>query len=114
MDNQRQLVRVDVRDILQIKPLKEVGHVAANSRDLSLMGICFSSKVQWKKGQVLLIDYFLSKDADAVQLKAVVVWSELIDSRQGYFCGCEIIYVQEDKQDKFANYYFSRLREKLL
>ncbi len=102
-------------DFLEIRPLGEVGRVQrGKAKDLTLMGICFSSEVEWQKGQVLLIDYFVPDELDSVKLKLVVIWSEFIDPQNGYFCGGEIIEVEESKQEKFANYYFKKLQERFL
>ncbi len=113
MENKRRLIRLDVGDFLKIRPLDEVGAcIKSESTNFSLMGICFSSESEWQKGQVLLIDYFIPEELDSVQLKIVVVWSELIDSKCGYFCGGEVIDVEEAKQEKFASYYFKRLKDR--
>jgi len=112
MKNERRLIRLDVGDFLEIRPLKEVGRCyEGRCKNLSLMGICFSSDVEWKKGQVLYIDYFISEKLDSVRLKMLVVWSEFIDSKDGYFCGGQIIDIDEGKQEEFASYYFERLRK---
>ncbi len=111
----RRLVRLSVADFLEIKPLNEVGRIcSAKSKNVTLMGICFCSEAEWKKGQVLYIDYFIPEELDSVRLKMVVVWSELIDSDRGYFCGGEIIEVEESKREKFSDYYTKKLRENFL
>lgn len=115
MENKRRLIRLNVGDFLEIRPVHEVGKVhAGKSQDLTLMGICFSSAMEWARGQVLIIDYFIPDELDSVKLKIVVVWSEFIGPDKGYFCGGEIIEVEEAKQEKFANYYFKRLQERFL
>jgi hypothetical protein len=115
MDNRRRLIRLNVGDFLELRPLHEVARVhTARTRDFTLMGICFSCEMEWEKGQVLVIDYFIPDELDSVKLKIVVIWSEFIDSQKGYFCGGEIIEVEEAKQEKFANYYFRRLQERFL
>ena len=115
MSNRRRLIRLNVGDFLELRPLHEAGRVhAAKTRDLTLMGICFSGEMEWNRGQVLVIDYFIPDELDSVKLKIVVVWSEFIDPENGYFCGGEIIEVEEAKQEKFANYYFKRLQERFL
>lgn len=113
MENERRLVRLEVEDFIKIRPLDEVGTcIKSKSGNFSLMGICFSSEIEWQKGQVLLIDYFIPEELDSVRLKLLVVWSELIDSKCGYFCGGEVIDVEEVKQEKFANYYFKQLKNR--
>ncbi|MBD3264223.1 MAG: hypothetical protein GF375_03880 [Candidatus Omnitrophica bacterium] len=113
MDNKRRLIRLDVEDFLEIKPLNEVGRVyREKTRNFTIMGICFSSQAEWSRGQTLSIDYFISEEAESVRLKVVVVWSEFIGTDKGYFCGCEIIDIEEAKKDKFTNYYLKKLREK--
>lgn len=113
MDNRRVLLRLDVEDFLQIKPLNESTRATkGKSKDFSLMGICFSSAVQWQRGQLLLIEYFLPQEMDSVKLKVIVVWSELIDKEQGYFCGGEIVEIEDGKQEKFSVYYFEKLKER--
>jgi hypothetical protein len=115
MTNKRRLIRLNVGDFIEIRSLNEVGRIySGKSKDFTLMGICFSSEVEWKKGQVLFIDYFIPEELDSVRMKMVVVWSEFIDPENGYFCGGEIIEVEQAKQDKFANYYYKRLKGKLL
>ncbi|MFH1505146.1 MAG: PilZ domain-containing protein [Candidatus Omnitrophota bacterium] len=113
MDNKRRLVRLDVGDFLEVQSLNEIGRTySGKSKDITLMGVCFSSKAEWPRGSVLLIDYFIPEDLDSVRLKMTVVWSELIDADAGYFCGGEIIDIQDNKQGKFANYYFKKLKER--
>ncbi len=113
MDNNRRFLRFEVNDFLELRPLNEVAHyVPGNSANLSLMGICFSSLVEWKTGQMLFIDYFMSGDSDSVKLKVVVVWSELIGDLEGYLTGARIIAVESEKESKFINYYFQKLKGK--
>lgn len=113
MENRRQLIRLEVGDFLEVRPLNEVGKVhKAKVKDFTLMGACFTSEAEWKKGQVLYIDYFIPEELDSVRLKMVVVWSEYIDAEAGYFCGGRIIEIEEDKQEKFANYYYKKLQER--
>ncbi len=113
MENKRRLIRLEIKDFIEIRPLNEVGIcIKGQSTNFSLMGVCFSSPRQWQKGQVLLVDYFIAEELDSVRLKLVVVWSELIDSASGYFCGGEVIDVEEAKQEKFANYYFKQLKNR--
>ncbi|MBU0897073.1 MAG: PilZ domain-containing protein, partial [Candidatus Omnitrophica bacterium] len=79
MENKRRLIRIEVEDFLEIQPLNEVAKMfEGKAKDLSLVGVCFSSQAQWQKGQVLLIDYFLHNELDSVKLKVAVVWSEFI------------------------------------
>ncbi|MFA7676739.1 MAG: PilZ domain-containing protein [Candidatus Omnitrophota bacterium] len=113
MENNRKLIRLNVGDFLEIKPVdKGDRSYKGKTRDLTLMGICFSSQAQWERGQVLEIDYFISEEMDSFKIKIVVVWSEFIDTAHGYFCGGEIIEIEEGKQDKFAGYYLKRLQER--
>ena len=115
MENRRSLIRLNGNDFLELKPLNEVGKIEKGKvRDFSLMGICFSSELEFKKGQVLLIDYFISDELDSVKIKMVVAWSEFIDPENGYFCGGQIINLEEDKHEKFCTYYYRKLKERLL
>ena len=87
MENRRQLIRLNVGDFLEIRPLDDPQRTyKAKAKDLTLMGVCFSSEAEWQKGQVLLIDYFIPEELDSVKLKMVVSWSEFIDPENGYFC----------------------------
>ena len=115
MDNRRRFVRFEVSDFLELSPLKEVArYVKGKSFNLSLMGMCFSSQIAWEKGHVLLVDYFIPNDFDSVKLKIVVVWSELIGDEEGYLTGAEIIDVEQEKEAKFINYYYQKLKEHFL
>ena len=88
MENKRLLIRLNVGDFLEIHPLDEVGKICkGKSKNFSLMGICFSSPEEWNKGQVLILDYFIPEELDAIRLKILVIWSEFIDNENGYFCG---------------------------
>jgi len=110
MENKRKLLRLKVSDFLEIRSLNEVAKVyRAKVQDITPMGICFSSEVEWKKGQVLLIDYFIPDEFDSIKLKVAVVWSEFISTDQGYFCGGEISEVEKEKEEKFRNYYLQKL-----
>lgn len=111
-NNKRSLIRVEVGDFLEIRPLSEVGKLySAKSRNFTLMGLCFSSEMEWQVGQVLFIDYFIPDELDSVKLKMIVTWSEFIGPESGYFCGGEIIDIEEDKQKNFAAYYFRKMGE---
>ena len=110
MKNQRKLVRLDVKDFLEIRPLNKVDEThRGETRNITTMGICFSAQVECQRGQVLLIDYFIPGEMDSVKLKVMVVWSEFIGSDQGYFCGGEIVDVEEGKGDLFSSYYYEQL-----
>jgi hypothetical protein len=113
MDNQRRLIRLDSSDFLQINPINEVGEIyEAEAKDFTFMGICFCSSIEWKKGQVLAINYFIPEDNEPVKMKMVVIWSEFISSSQGYFCGGQITDIEEKSQAQFAHYYYKKLKEK--
>ena len=111
-NNRRKLIRLDANDFLEMRPLNEVGkRIKGESKNITPMGICFSSEMEWRKGEVLFINYFLPDDFDSVKLKVTVVWSEYIDAHAGYFCGAEIMDIEKDKQDKFSNYYSQKLKD---
>ena len=113
MGNKRQLIRLDVDDFLEIRVLDEQGNVhLARTKNISTMGICFSSQAQFKKGQVLLIDYFVPAELDSIRLKMLVIWNEFIDPSVGFFTGGEIIELEESKKEKFSNYYYKKLNER--
>lgn len=115
MNNRRKLIRIEAKDFLEIRPVAESGKkVKAEVVNFTLMGICFSSVVEWRKGQNLYIEYFIPDASDSVKLKVSVIWSELIDYQKGYFCGGEIVEVEKEKQELFANYYFQKLKDKFL
>ncbi|MCM8788088.1 MAG: PilZ domain-containing protein [Candidatus Omnitrophica bacterium] len=112
MENRRKLIRVEVSDFLEIRPLQEVGKkIFTYSKNITPLGICFTSEIEWRKGTVLFIDYFLSDEFDSVKLKTTVVWSEFIDNKQGYFCGAQIIEIEKEKEGKFLKYYQQKLDE---
>lgn len=111
-NNRRKLLRLKVSDFLEIRPLNEVAKcVRAKVQDFTPMGICFSSEAEWHRGHVLLIDYFMPEEFDSVKLKVAVVWSEFIDQAIGYFCGAEILEIENGKQEKFYSYYSRKLQE---
>jgi hypothetical protein len=113
MENRRRFLRLEVRDFLEIRPLNELAQVRrGNSFNLALLGICFFSEVKWERGQVLLIDYFIPDDLDSVRLKVAVVWSEFVSDRDGYLTGAEVINVDKEKELKFVNYYFQKIKER--
>jgi hypothetical protein len=115
MSSERKLIRLDVKDFLEMRPLDEVAKChEGESQNFTLMGICFSSQAQWKRGQVLLIDYFIPTELDSVKMKVVVKWAEFIGPEKGHFCGGEIIEVEEKKEEKFANYYYQKLKERFI
>ena len=60
MENTRRLVRLDTGDFLEVRTLDETSKVSkGKGKDFTLMGVCFSCEMEWQKGQVLLIDYFI-------------------------------------------------------
>lgn len=113
MDNRRRLIRLNAGDFLEIRALDDPQRVyKAKVKDLTMMGVCFSCDIQWQKGQVLLIDYFIPDELDSVKIKMAVSWSEFIDPENGYFCGGEIIDIEAAKEDTFASYYYQKLKER--
>ena len=113
MENKRRFLRFEVEDFLEIRPLNEVAkYVKGKSFNLSIMGICFFSEVRWNTGQVLMIDYFIPEGLDSVKIKVVVVWSELIDNKRGYLTGTQIIDIEKEKESRFVNYYFQKIKDK--
>jgi hypothetical protein len=112
MKENRSLLRLDVKDFLEIRPLKEpVGKIKGFSQNISFMGICFFTPLEWQKGQVLVIDYFIAGEQDSVELKVVVSWSEFISSQNGYFCGGQLMNMSGKGQEAFVRYYFTKLKE---
>jgi len=87
--------------------------VTAACKDISPMGVCFSAPLDCKKDDVLTIDYFLRDEQESVRLTVRVMWSEFVDPATGYFCGGEVLDVEEAKRELFAGYYFQRLRRKI-
>ena len=113
MENKRRFLRFEVEDFLEIRPLNEVAkYVKGKSFNLSIMGICFFSDARWNTGQVLMIDYFIPEGLDSVKIKVVVVWSELIDNKRGYLTGTQIIDIEKEKESRFVNYYFQKIKDK--
>ncbi len=114
MENRRRFLRLETEDFLKILPLDEVAQrVKGKAFNFSLLGICFSSPVEWKKGQILLIDYFIPSQLDSVKLKVAIIWTELIKEDE-YLCGAQIIGIDREKENMFINYYFHKLKEKYL
>ncbi|MCP4652553.1 MAG: hypothetical protein GY858_04120 [Candidatus Omnitrophica bacterium] len=112
MEKQRKLIRLDTDDFLEIRLLDDSVKSKGSSKNITSMGICFSSENNWQKDQILLINYFLPDELDSVKLKVVVVWSEFIDPESGYFCGGEITEIEEGKEDQFAHYYLQQLKDR--
>lgn len=112
MQEQRQLIRLEVADFLEIRLLENQPPIKGRGRNISSMGICFSCQSEWTRGQVLLIDYFIPEDMDSVKLKVLVIWSEFIDPESGFFCGGEIIDIEDGKIDQFVAYYLQRLEDR--
>ena len=113
MKEQRKLIRLNVADFLEIRAGDSQKIVRSTSINITSMGICFSSQTEWLKGQDLIIYYFIPDELDSVQLTVKVCWSEFINPKQGYFCGGEIINIEDDKQEKFIAYYTQRLEDHL-
>jgi hypothetical protein len=112
MENRRRFLRLEVNDFLEMSPVGEVAKTfKGQTKNFSPLGICFSSEIEWRRGQVILIDYFIPEEFDSVKLKVVAVWSEFIDPENGYFCGAEIIEIEQKKQEKFTAYYFKKIKE---
>ena len=115
MENKRRFVRFETEDILEIKPLPEIAKkIKAVSQNFSIIGICFFSDYKWKKGQVLLIEYFIPEELEPVKMKASVVWAEFVDERKGFLVGVEILDIEEKNAERFVNHYFKKVREKFL
>ena len=114
VENRRRFLRLKTEDFLEILPLNETScQIKGRVFNFSLLGICFSSPVEWKKGQVLLIDYFIPSQLDSVKLKVAIIWSELVGENE-YLCGAQIVDIDREKENMFINYYFHKLKEKYL
>ena len=60
MNNRRKLIRIEAKDFLEIRPMVEAAKkIKGEVLNFTLMGICFSSVVEWRKGQNLYIEYFI-------------------------------------------------------
>jgi len=113
MKEQRKLIRLDVSDFLEIRAADSAKIARSTAVNITTMGICFSSQTEWQKGQILTIYYFIPDELDSVQLTVKVCWNEFVNPKQGYFCGGEIVSVEDDKQEKFVAYYAQRLEDRL-
>jgi len=114
VENRRRFLRLETKDFLNIFPLDETAQeVKGKVFNFSLLGICFSSPIKWKKGQILLIDYFIPSQLDSVKLKVAIIWSELVGENE-YLCGAQIVDIDREKENMFINYYFHKLKEKYL
>jgi len=113
MKEQRRLVRLNVADFLDIRAADSQKVIRSTAVNITSMGICFSSQDEWQKGQTLTIYYFMPDELDSVQLTVRICWTEFINPKQGYFCGGEILSIEEDKQEKFIAYYTQRLEDRL-
>lgn len=113
MKEQRKLIRLDVSDFLEIRATDSPKICRTTAVNITSMGICFSSQTEWQKGQTLVIYYFIPDELDSVQLNVRICWTEFINPKQGYFCGGEILSIEEDKQEKFIAYYAARLEDRL-
>ncbi len=113
MQNRRKFLRLEVADFLQIRPLQDgSGPIKGKSFNLTLMGICFASEIEWKTGQVLFLEYFMPEGGDSVELKISVVWNEFISDEEGFLTGAEIIDIDPQKELQFVNYYFLKLKNR--
>ena len=113
MKNRRKFLRLEVNDFLDISPVdKGAKPIKGKVFNMTLMGICFSSDIEWEKGQHLQIEYFMAESCDSVKMKIAVVWSEHISDREGILTGAEIIDIEPEKELKFVNFYFRKLKEK--
>ncbi len=112
MKELRKLIRLNVSDFLDIRLVDSPAVVKGKCVNVTSMGICFSSPTEWVKGQSLVIYYFIPEELDSVELTVKIIWSEFVDSRNGYFCGGEIAAIEEAKQEKFINYYMQKLEDR--
>ena len=113
MQNRRKFLRLEVDDFLEVNPLNKIsGPVKGKVFNLTLMGICFSSEIEWEKGQVLHIEYLMTESGESVRMEISVVWSEQIGDKEGILTGAEIIDIEPEKELKFVNFYFTKLKEK--
>jgi len=113
MKEQRKLIRLEVSDFLEIRSVDAVKAVTCTCVNITSMGVCFCSQEEFKPGQNLIINYFMPDELDSVQLSVCSRWSEFVGTKQGYFCGAEIVSIEEGKQEKFVNYYLQRLQDRL-
>jgi hypothetical protein len=113
MKELRKLIRLDVSDFLEISAVDAVKIIPCACVNITSMGICFSSQEEFKKYQNLFINYFIPDELDTVQLAVRVLWSEFVTPKHGYFCGGEILSIEDNKQDKFVGYYLQKLQERL-
>lgn len=108
----RKLLRLKVGDFIEVRSLNEPAKIVrAHAHDITPLGICFISDTEWRKGEVLFIDYFIPDELEPVKLKVSVIWSELVSDDEGFFCGGEVIEIEEDKKDLFINYYHREINK---
>ncbi len=101
----RSIVRVNSEDFLKISSIK--GTVKKDDY-LFNINICFDSPTEWRKGQELFIDYFLAEALDSIELVILVLWSEFISPKVGYFIGGEVIKVQDIKKSIFMTHFVNK------
>jgi len=111
MLHQRRFVRIDTKDILEIRPYEGAMFVKTTIKDFSLMGVCFYSPFKYTFGQLLIARFAVNGKEDGITMRLKVSWSELIDEQRGYLVGTEITEVDETGIDNFLRYYYEKVKE---
>ena len=111
MLNHRRFVRIDAKDILEIRPYDGAMFVKTTIKDFSLMGVCFYSPFKYSFGQLLLARFAVNGQEGGITMRLRVTWSELVDEQRGYLVGTEISEVDDVGVDQFLRYYYEKVKE---
>ena len=110
MRERRRFVRFDLNTELIVETGTSDERISARTKNIGALGMCFVSDKQWPIGQVLYVQCLLP-NSHHVRLQAEVVWSKIIDPKEGYRTGLKVLGVQEGEETNFMMFYCDRLME---
>lgn len=118
----RRYARLDVNTKVNfmVKGKKEVStkNLSAISKNISIEGICFTSKNQLKTGDNLQLELFLPAEPEPLLLKGEVKWCRPIDKPEGksptdFEIGVKLHTLKESDESRYMQYVLDKMMERL-
>ena len=121
-DEKRKYVRLDfitkVSFGLKGENIPEIssGKKIAQTKNISIEGICFSSDRDLKPGDKLDLEIQIENNFRPIHISGVVKWSNPQAQNQDdllFDVGLEILSIDNTDEDKFMEYVWGRMKERL-
>jgi c-di-GMP-binding flagellar brake protein YcgR len=110
----RRYVRVDINSAISVKRAGKVTTLEAVGKDISLVGIRFSSQEKLRLGEVVEVELKSSPRSPSFVLRGQVVWSALVPGagekrKPVYDAGVKLLNLNKADEAKFLALVYDRM-----